>query len=75
MTSFTKLHKHSLQKSVSTSGDGRGSVLQVCLQTGLGSARATDGECSNPQEAKTVCVAARATSLKVSEPESPESFY
>ena len=43
-------------------------TLGLCLQTGLESARDCDGECSNLQAAKMECVAARATSLNLSEP-------
>jgi len=74
MASFTERRKHSLQESV-ISDDFSCLTLGLCLQIGLESARDCDGECSNPQAAKTVCVAVRATSLNVSEPESQTVVY
>jgi hypothetical protein len=74
MATFTELSKHSLQELV-IAADFCASTLGLCLQTGLESARDCDGEWSNPHEAKTVCVAVRATSLNVSEPESQTVAY
>jgi hypothetical protein len=70
MACFTVAQRHSLQ-ALAITDTLEGSVLRLCSQTSLGrSARTTDGVCSSPQAARTVCVAARATSLNFSEPES-----
>jgi hypothetical protein len=69
MANFTKSHRHSLHVLAITEGLGG-----LCLQTGLGTATASSGECSNPQEARTVCVVALAASLNLSEPESQSSL-
>jgi hypothetical protein len=68
------LRKHSLQKSV-IADEFSCLTLGLCLQTGLESARDCDGECSNLQAAKMECVAVRATSLNLSEPESQTVVY